>query len=482
MSNKVYYGEYSLKHWINLILSGNITLPDYQRSFVWSQEQVQRLIQAFQEDLYVPPVTIGVYQSDDGSSNNWVLDGQQRLTSILLAYLEIFPNRDKFGKKVKIDKSDKQSDEVEDSDNENPNEMEWTFKKIQEEIKKNNIRKVKDYFQNLPNSKDYKKLDIQIDDFEEFLENHYLGFSFLIPQSNNKDNENLEKENDKLRARNETLKTEKTKMEGEQEGLSKDDDTYRKISKNISTNKSEQKINNKKIKENTEKIKENIRKERNRYYISIFRAINIEGESLSDQENREALYYLDDKLKSFFDPNFISNYTLKTRYGTQKIDFIRYLSIISQSKTMGSDFILLNKDKKPEKLEQFYAKYVYSIVDNKDSDTFGQKLNYFSDKEFQDRLDSIEKYLSEMFETKDLPFESIIYVDLVMFGLINNVLFGGIKLNSTKFKILKEKISQSYTEFRKNNNHYRNPKHHKYTKLRFSKSMDIYKEIFDESA
>ena len=31
MDNKVYYGEYSLKHWINLILKGNVILPDYQR-------------------------------------------------------------------------------------------------------------------------------------------------------------------------------------------------------------------------------------------------------------------------------------------------------------------------------------------------------------------------------------------------------------------------------------------------------------------
>lgn len=35
MENKVYYGEYTLKHWINMMLTGNIVLPDYQRHFVW---------------------------------------------------------------------------------------------------------------------------------------------------------------------------------------------------------------------------------------------------------------------------------------------------------------------------------------------------------------------------------------------------------------------------------------------------------------
>ena len=46
MNNKVYYGEYSLKHWINLILKGNIKLPEYQRYFVWNLEKTNDLILA----------------------------------------------------------------------------------------------------------------------------------------------------------------------------------------------------------------------------------------------------------------------------------------------------------------------------------------------------------------------------------------------------------------------------------------------------
>ena len=37
--NRVYYGEYSLKHWIDLILSKNLVLPDYQRYFVWNEKK-----------------------------------------------------------------------------------------------------------------------------------------------------------------------------------------------------------------------------------------------------------------------------------------------------------------------------------------------------------------------------------------------------------------------------------------------------------
>lgn len=37
--NKVYYGEYTLKHWIDLILTENIILPKYQRFFVWDKDK-----------------------------------------------------------------------------------------------------------------------------------------------------------------------------------------------------------------------------------------------------------------------------------------------------------------------------------------------------------------------------------------------------------------------------------------------------------
>ena len=55
MNNKVYYGEYSLKHWINLILKGNIKLPEYQRYFVWNLEKTNDLILALKEKQFIPP-------------------------------------------------------------------------------------------------------------------------------------------------------------------------------------------------------------------------------------------------------------------------------------------------------------------------------------------------------------------------------------------------------------------------------------------
>lgn len=61
MGNKVYYGEYSLDHWIKLILKKNIVLPDYQRNFTWTLKTRKNLIKSLKEKEFVPPVTIGFF-------------------------------------------------------------------------------------------------------------------------------------------------------------------------------------------------------------------------------------------------------------------------------------------------------------------------------------------------------------------------------------------------------------------------------------
>lgn len=91
--NKVYYGDYTLQHWIDLILTGSIILPPYQRFFVWDKKQSVGLVKALIENQFVPPVTIGSYIEDE-KKLNLILDGQQRLTSILLTYLGIFPQKE----------------------------------------------------------------------------------------------------------------------------------------------------------------------------------------------------------------------------------------------------------------------------------------------------------------------------------------------------------------------------------------------------
>lgn len=176
MENKVYYGEYSLAYWIELILTKQIILPKYQRFFVWNMSKLKNLMDSISNNRFVPPVTIGSFVKD-GQRFNYIIDGQQRLTSILLAYLNRFPNRDFFktkegplaGSAVSFDESD-DTDPLFDV-------LHWRFDNLTEKGESpEEILKVLD-------SKQYvsiyepDKEPIEKNDFGKF----FLGFSYIVP-------------------------------------------------------------------------------------------------------------------------------------------------------------------------------------------------------------------------------------------------------------------------------------------------------------
>jgi uncharacterized protein with ParB-like and HNH nuclease domain len=170
MDNRVYYGEYSLKHWIELILKGNIILPDYQRYFVWSEKKVITLVDTFKRKQFVPPITIGAFKNED-SNQNLILDGQQRLTSILLAYIGLFPDEATY--KRTLERFVNENDDIEEEGEQLDNVYEWTFKSLTEKGKNKQaiLEKIADG--------NYKRIDFGID--ENFIKNTFLGFSYLVP-------------------------------------------------------------------------------------------------------------------------------------------------------------------------------------------------------------------------------------------------------------------------------------------------------------
>lgn len=176
--NKVYYGEYTLKHWIDLILSKNIILPEYQRLFVWDKNKVIKLIDSFSKDCFVPPVTIGSYKKDS-KQLNLIIDGQQRLASLLLAYLSIYPKEDCFKPSAKD--IDSFADENDDSNDDEISVLGWTFNELLKKGDKKEI--IKKTIENTE-KENYSELNFDIAVDDEFLENHYLGFCYLIPQEN----------------------------------------------------------------------------------------------------------------------------------------------------------------------------------------------------------------------------------------------------------------------------------------------------------
>ena len=183
-NNKVYYGEYSLDRWIKLVLTKKIVLPPYQRYFVWTEKQTARLLKSIEKYQYLPAVTIGACEDSTTHKRvSMLLDGQQRLTSVLLASLGKFP------KVKKPDKRLKYVDEVEGADEDGMDDMlsEWTFANIQDmgNSKMEVLEKI-----NSDYGDKYKELVIKHKDDtilvldETFLKTHYIPFVYIVPDTN----------------------------------------------------------------------------------------------------------------------------------------------------------------------------------------------------------------------------------------------------------------------------------------------------------
>jgi hypothetical protein len=170
MENRVYYGEYSLKHWIDLILKQNIVLPEYQRHFVWDEKKVNTLIETFKSKQFVPPVTIGSFNLN-GTNQNLILDGQQRLTSILLAYLGLYPDEATYKEAIK--RFADENDDEEETEEQFDNVLKWTFNKLTSKGKNKEeiLAKI------TPGN--YKNTNLTIT--PNFFETTFLGFSYLVP-------------------------------------------------------------------------------------------------------------------------------------------------------------------------------------------------------------------------------------------------------------------------------------------------------------
>ena len=183
LETKVFYGEYTLEHWVRLILRQNIILPDYQRYFVWSEEDVKEFINSLKDNQFVPPVIIGVYNQSKSKSKsknknepdkkvNIILDGQQRLTSLLLAACGLYPDKVYFQKKSRDFIADENDDDhSEDIEVVEKGLLDWTFKELLKKGK--TIDKIKEASKNI-----YKPVNFEIED--EFWKKKSLGFCYIV--------------------------------------------------------------------------------------------------------------------------------------------------------------------------------------------------------------------------------------------------------------------------------------------------------------
>ena len=176
MHNRVYFGSYSLEHWLKLLRTGDIILPKYQRHFVWDKERMIKLVDSVREELFIPPITIGSFQEND-KLQNLIIDGQQRLTSILLAYLGLFPDKEHYRRTDEAALAMEDAGlENEDMEAEENTVIKWNVAELLGD--NNSFESIKERAQK---NGHYETFTPLLDD--DMLKTRFLGFNYLVPSS-----------------------------------------------------------------------------------------------------------------------------------------------------------------------------------------------------------------------------------------------------------------------------------------------------------
>lgn len=90
-----YPSDYTLMGLVEMFKNGDIMIPDYQRGYVWNIKQASLLIESFLIGLPVPPIFLYI----DDENKNLVIDGQQRLLSIVYFFEGYFGKESLTGKR-----------------------------------------------------------------------------------------------------------------------------------------------------------------------------------------------------------------------------------------------------------------------------------------------------------------------------------------------------------------------------------------------
>ena len=411
IKSRTYYGEYTLKHWINLLLKKNIILPDYQRSFVWDERDLKRLIKSIKEGQFIQPVTIALYKENE-DSKNLLLDGQQRLTSILLSFIGYFPNKTKFDEAEKLAIEDDSALYLEDTSTESNisshKSIGWTF----QELLKNGSTK-EEIQEKLEKDEKYSELDIRdLIDSDNFWEEHFIGFSYVVPVFDNSNNE----------------------VKG--------------------------------------------------YFSNLFRNMNYFGKKLSNIESRKSLYYQNQEYTSFFEgkttdgKDVLCGLKIKQDFQNNSMDFVRYLSILSQKYVEDTPLVGYSSYKSRESFYADYVSYILGLEQEQRERKFDKfKFNEALKDTWKERFSNLREVvlkLKDQMNLKEGAFSSWIEADYWLFGLIYYVVFMGKQIKEDITNLPQEVISK--INDKKDNEYYmKNSNRLGNIRERIDESINIYR-------
>lgn len=91
-----YPADFTLEGLVSKYRKGSMTVPGFQRNYVWNMNQASRLIESFLLGLPVPAIFLF---TDEVNNEQLVIDGQQRLMSVVYFFDGYFGETDKVGRK-----------------------------------------------------------------------------------------------------------------------------------------------------------------------------------------------------------------------------------------------------------------------------------------------------------------------------------------------------------------------------------------------
>lgn len=91
-----YPADFTLEGLVSKYRKGSMTVPGFQRNYVWNIKQASRLIESFLLGLPVPAIFLF---TDEVNNEQLVIDGQQRLLSVVYFFDGYFGETDKGGRK-----------------------------------------------------------------------------------------------------------------------------------------------------------------------------------------------------------------------------------------------------------------------------------------------------------------------------------------------------------------------------------------------
>ena len=380
IENRTYYGEYSLERWMELVIKKNIVLPEYQRHFVWSQKDLKRLIKSLNDGQFVQPVTIGLYKKNNEGNINLLLDGQQRLSSILLAFIGYFPKKAMFetpDQKIAIE-DDSAFDETEENQNTEIKSIKWTIRELC-----NKGQSLEELRTELSSDSRYEKLDLGLQLEEDFWKKTFIGFSFIVPD------------------------------------IAEESDVQK-------------------------------------FYTHLFRNMNYYGRKLSAYESRKSLYYQDTELTNYFEGitdqghDVLCELKVTQDFTPRQIDFVRYLSMLSQKKAGLKVMVGYAAYNSRENYYADYVAYLLGLEQEEREDKFNgfDFSAVFPENAVNDRYiklkEGVEQIKEYIFDDQHRAFKSWIDADLWLSGLIYHIVFEEkkISLNSNQGDALKNAITQ----------------------------------------